>query len=430
MTALSAAVVLAAALVLAGCGVPGGSAAMPTTPDDSDAAAWTTAETPTETVTGKSGETFVATSTGQAPDDSPLSDQLAGRTFLSTGSTGHELVPGSTVRVEFRHDGTVGVGAGCNWMDGVATWDGDVLSVANMATTEIGCEKPRADQDSWLMGLLGSGLAVALNGNRLTLTAGGVTIELLDRTKVDPDRPFVGTTWTLDGIVSGTGDSGAVSSVPAELTVTLRVVADRLDVFNGRAWMSARIPAGQGLSTSAGTVRIADGLGADAIGCDGGGTSCFVDVGVLGSDFDYEITADSLRITGVGATEGRGLVFRAVPDGFTSPDLIGHTYRLTRLFTDAGGVDTRYDDARFTITFAAAGATAESQCGTISYPVVRYYAAGGSPIMVDLGEPTGPACSLGSDPSGVPRGRLMTGFSAGELYVSTGFVGWYFERAE
>jgi hypothetical protein len=106
--------------------------------------------------------------------------------------------------------------------------------------------------------------------------------------------------------------------------------------------------------------------------------------------------------------------------------LVGHTYRLTKLFTDDGGGDTRYGDARFTITFTATDATADSQCGTIDYPTVRYFVRSGVD-MVDLGEPTGPACSLGSDPSGVPHGQLMAGCSDDVCYLSTGYVAWYFE---
>lgn len=391
-----AAPLLVAALALAGCGAPGDAAG----PSTADSAA-----------------------------DAPLPDMLAGRTFLSTSATGRELAPGSRVTLSFGDDGSVGANAGCNHLGGAPAWDGDVLTVPEMYMTEMACEQPLMDQERWLADLLTAGATVALSGNDLTLAGGGVTLDLVDRTVADPDRPLAGTTWTLDGIVSGTGDSGAVSSAPQDFTVTLRVGQDRLDVFNGLTWMSAPLAADQDLSASSGTVRVAGALGGDGIGCEGGGTGCFVDVSVLGSDFDYAIVAGSLTVSGTGPTGGTGLMFRAASDDFTSPDLIGHTYRLTRLFTDAGGVDTRYDDARFTITFAAAGATAESSCGTIAYSHVRYYGDAASP-MIDLGEPAGPACDLGSDPAGVPRGQLMTGFHDGEYFLSTGFVGWRFEPIE
>lgn len=356
-----------------------------------------------------------------------LSETLTGRTFLSTGLDGRDLAPGSTIRIEFGDNGSISANAGCNRMGGTARWDGAALTVPELIQTEMACDAPLMAQEQWFADLLVGGVTVALTGNQLSLTRGSVTLDLLDRTVADPDRPLVGTTWILDGITSGTGDSASASWSERWPSVVLRIGDRQLDVFNGLTWLAAEITdAGGNPAASSGTVHVAGGLGGDGIGCDGGGADCFVDVSVLGSDFDYAITAGSLTVSGIGSTAGHGLTFKAAAEAFAGPDLIGHSFRLARLFTDAGGADTKYDDARFTIRFDTVSATAESTCGTLTYPQVRYRAeTTGS--TVDLGEPTGPACDLGSDPSGVPSGSLMVGVGPnGEYYLSTGFVAWYF----
>ena len=48
---------------------------------------------------------------------------------------------------------------------------------------------------------------------------------------------------------------------------------------------------------------------------------------------------------------------------------------------------------------------------------------------VRLGTPTGPDCSLGTDPRGIPSGELYFGGSAKDsYYLGTGYVAWYFDE--
>jgi len=49
---------------------------------------------------GGSGPSASAPASG-ASARAATTDALAGRTFLSTGATGHELAPGSTIRLSF-----------------------------------------------------------------------------------------------------------------------------------------------------------------------------------------------------------------------------------------------------------------------------------------------------------------------------------------
>ncbi len=455
---------VAAALVLAGCAQPGVPQAGAPVPSGT------------------------STSAGDTPGKS-VAQAVTGRTFLSTGAHGHDLAPGSTIRIEFGKDGSVSASAGCNQMGGTARWDGAVLTIPNMAMTEMGCETALMDQEHWFGDLLTAGVTVALTGNELTLAANGVILDLLDRTVADPDRPLVGTDWVLDGIISGTGDSGSVSSIPGGIHATLRIDAERLSFFDGLNGCGTTPEPGSRIEIDGNTVHVPDAPACTAKGCaipdGGGGAPCSVDMSVLGSDFHYEITGGRLTITGLGPTAGRGLTFHAAdnpaPDDVTAqatetgapatdapatgpgPDrsrptqglataptspehapettpssadgagLIGHTFRLTRLFTDAGGVDTKYPDATFTITFHEHSADATSNCGDLRYPEVRYGSDRSNPT-VDLGTPVRSTCpripDLGTDPPGVPTGQLMFHFADGEMWLSTGFVAWYFKPVE
>jgi heat shock protein HslJ len=148
-------------------------------------------------------------------------DALDGRTFLSTSvledGVDRPLVPGSRIQLGFA-DGRISIHAGCNSMGGGYEIDGDTLRLkGGLATTEMGCDPERHEQDAWVSAFLGGGPRIRLEGDRLTLTGAGVAIELLDREVADPDRPLVGTPWRLESIVQGE----TVSSVPAGLAASL-----------------------------------------------------------------------------------------------------------------------------------------------------------------------------------------------------------------
>lgn len=250
--------------------------------------------------------------TGSAADPSA---QLDGRRFESTAITGRDLVAGSTVTIGF-DDTRVSIDAGCNGMGGTARWDGDVLSVRDLGMTDMACEQPLMDQDAWMADWIVGGVRVAVLGDGITLTADDVVLTLTDRAVLHPDRPLVGTEWILDGILvnhsGGDAADGAVSSVPEGLEVVLRVQHDRLDVFDGLTWLGT--PAGEPgepITIGAGTVTVPEPLGGDAIGCEGGGDDCVVDVSVLGHDFTYTISEDRLTIYGTGPHASDGLAFRA-----------------------------------------------------------------------------------------------------------------------
>lgn len=168
---------------------------------------------------------LVACTSGGAPSAAPIS--IAGRTFLSTGVQGHDLVAGTRVRLSFEA-GHVGINAGCNSMSGAYQIVDGRLVTTDMASTEMGCAAPLMDQDRWIGALIG-GAMLSLAGDTLTLRNGDTTMTLKDSAVADPDRPLEGTRWVVDGIVAG----DTVSTVPQGVTATITIAKGRIDVETG-----------------------------------------------------------------------------------------------------------------------------------------------------------------------------------------------------
>jgi heat shock protein HslJ len=246
------------------------------------------------TVTLAVGACAAGTGTAGTPGATPAT--LDGRTFLATAITGRQPVAGTTIRITFT-DGRIGVSAGCNSMAGPYRLDGGRLVAAQLATTDMGCDPDRMAQDAWLAEFLGAGPEVALDGDALALASGGTRITFLDREVADPDRPLAGTRWVLDAIVSG----DAVSSVPAGVSASLRIVDGRLELDTG-------------CNTGGGAVTVGDAslaFGAVTLtkrACPGPAAEVERAVtAVLTGEVRYTVEADLLTLDG----GGRGLTFRA-----------------------------------------------------------------------------------------------------------------------
>lgn len=199
-------------------------------------------------------------SEGEDMDGADLAASVAGRTFLSVqvseDGAQRDLVEGSRLRLEFAA-ASLGAQAGCNTLSGGFSMDGDVLVVGELAQTTMGCERPLMEQDQWLSTFLGSRPRVGLAGDTLTMRAGATTIVLRDREVADPDRELVGTTWTLDGLVSGS----TAASVPAG--VSARVLIDA----GGRMSVSAGCNQGSASVTVAADTLTIDALAMTRIAC-------------------------------------------------------------------------------------------------------------------------------------------------------------------
>jgi heat shock protein HslJ len=161
-------------------------------------------------------------------------DQLDGRTFVGADVSGHALVKGTTLRFDFK-DGNVGVTAGCNHLSGPATLTDGALQVGSMGGTEMGCDQALMDQDTWLAGFLESGPAATVDDQRLVLAKGGTTIAVEDEAQMQAGNPIdlEGTTWQLESVLSGPGDEGTATSVPAGVTPTLLIADGTIQLFTG-----------------------------------------------------------------------------------------------------------------------------------------------------------------------------------------------------
>ena len=220
---------------------------------------------------------------------------LAGHTYLSTDIQGTTLVPGTQVRLSFT-DGNLNATGGCNVIGGTYSIDGDRLRTSQLSMTEMACDDARTRQDDWLARFLGTA-TLTLDDATLTLTDGTVRLTLLDKEVAMPDESLVGTSWVLDGIVSG----DAVSSVPAGVIVAIQVADDRVDV-------------NAGCNTGGGTVVVTartitfGPIGLTKRACQPDAMAVEVAVtAVLSGAVTYSIDADVLTLR----AGDRGLTFRA-----------------------------------------------------------------------------------------------------------------------
>ena len=222
-----------------------------------------------------------------------------GRAFVSTDVTGHRLVAGSAVSLTFI-DGRLVASARCNTMSGSYEMDGGVLRLPEqLVSTMMGCEPDLMAQDEWLSSFLVATPTVQLDGDRLTLTSGDVSIVLIDESVVTPARPLNGTAWALDTIVDGE----IASSVPMGVeTPTLEIGEDGFaQVFTG-------CNRGSAAATLDGTTLTLGSLRLTKVACPGDAANVeFAVMAVLDGDVAFAIEGDRLTLT----KGDRGLVYRA-----------------------------------------------------------------------------------------------------------------------
>ncbi|MGH8974872.1 MAG: META domain-containing protein [Acidimicrobiia bacterium] len=228
-----------------------------------------------------------------------------GRDFLSTAVTekgqDRPLVTGSRIRLSFTDDGRLVASAGCNTMGGQAEVRDGRLVVADLATTEMGCDPERHAQDEWLAGFLASNPRLDLSDDELTLTGDSAEIRLQDREVADPDRPLQRTRWVVDTVVDG----DAASSVPEGADA--HVVLGEDGTFGGSTGCN-QMGGNAAVDEGAGTIDFSDVI-ATKIAC--GDDRMALEravLSVLDGKVTYEIKADRLTLT---HPDGQGLGLRA-----------------------------------------------------------------------------------------------------------------------
>ena len=130
----------------------------------------------------------------------------SGHAFVSTKVTvdgkPHALVDTTTIMLTFK--GTdLGIQAGCNSMFATVRPGDDGLVVQGpIGGTEMGCDAPRMDQDSWLAKLL-EGATITRQGATVLVSKGTTVITLVDKSSVTPTVALVGTTGLFDTQING-----------------------------------------------------------------------------------------------------------------------------------------------------------------------------------------------------------------------------------
>jgi heat shock protein HslJ len=229
---------------------------------------------------------------------------LSGRTFLATALTDNgkprALLPNTELSVEFTDDGRLIAQAGCNTMQGpVNTADGKLVLDGGLASTAIGCPPASGEQDAFVAKVIGASPSWRLAGDRLTITSGRTTLDLVPREAVHPDRNLTATTWVVDTMLDGDVASSTPAGAPPITLVfdSTRVAADTH--CNG---------VGADYTVNGDTIVFTEGA-STLIGCApeiAQGEKAVSEV--LNGEVTYKITADRLTLTN---TSGKGIQLHA-----------------------------------------------------------------------------------------------------------------------
>ncbi len=200
----------------------------------------------------------------------------------------------------------IGASLGCNHMSGDYELEDDVLVVGQLAMTEMGCPPERMDQDRWFAELLQSRPTLRSDGDTLVLAGATTTITFRERSVVDPDRPLVGTTWTVTGFVDGDVAMSMAVDEPGTLELTEDGWVTGSDGCNGFGYGSD----GSGLryEVDGDTVTFSGDAVWTLKSCPDTAEYQQRYRAVINGTVRWAITADQLTLT---APDGRAVTFRA-----------------------------------------------------------------------------------------------------------------------
>ena len=131
----------------------------------------------------------------------PTAADLDQTSYVSTSIEGHDLVPGTHIRLTFENT-SLSANAGCNGMfgpyavkDGVLAWSG------NVSSTLMGCPDDLMKQDQWLQTWLQAGADATQAGDAQTHTTHGVTLHQQTEAPADA-ASLLGRTWTVTDLTT------------------------------------------------------------------------------------------------------------------------------------------------------------------------------------------------------------------------------------
>ena len=140
----------------------------------------------------------------EVPDDA--------RVTLTVEDDGGQLLAGGT--------------AACNSYGGRLQAGDGSWSLEELSWTEMGCDEPRMAAEAAYLDALLAVDGWSVDGDTLTLTGTDVTLTFTRLAEVE-QAALTGTTWVLDGLLSGRGEDTSVSSVAVDVEpAELRLEAD------------------------------------------------------------------------------------------------------------------------------------------------------------------------------------------------------------
>lgn len=224
---------------------------------------------------------------------SPASAPLAGDWVLAEGI---DVVEGYPVSLSI--DGTTAGGrSACNSYGARVVLDGSAVRFDQVSSTDIGCDPAVMDVEAAYIDALVRVRSWSIVGGQLQLD--GPTPLVFGPRPAVPTEALVGTTWTLESLVSG----DTVQSVGGEPATLVLLSDGTLTAGTGCRTLSGR------WVRSGGEVLLPD-LAADGdCPADLAGQDNRV-VSVLGDGFTAQVDGDVLTVTSMG---DEGLVYRAGP---------------------------------------------------------------------------------------------------------------------
>lgn len=139
----------------------------------------------------------------------------------------------ATLLIEAGADEAGGVSFCNHWFGSVAV-DGDQIDLANLGGTEMGCEPPLMDLEAGYLDALEGVDTFTVEDGRLTLEGPNERL-VFEPEPEAPTAELLGTTWILESVIQGQGPDGSVASAmdPAQLTLgdgTLTLTSSCLDI--------------------------------------------------------------------------------------------------------------------------------------------------------------------------------------------------------
>jgi heat shock protein HslJ len=126
---------------------------------------------------------------------------LAGLEFSSIAATGFTLATDTTISLTFDYS-ALSFEAGCNNHSAPYSLCDGRLCASDFRVTAIGCDPILQAQDEWMAAFFGSSPRLSRQGPRLTLAGDDASLEFIESSLLNPDRPLTGRTWTIDTLIA------------------------------------------------------------------------------------------------------------------------------------------------------------------------------------------------------------------------------------